>query len=101
MAAKLPFKVDLQTPGGKNVGIVADLLQELHMRVPETYAYLQAIGNGAALEAATTELGLEHNSDGTTGTALLDLFYAINAAVSSISISDVNKAYQGDLVNVP
>lgn len=100
MAAKLPIKVDLLTPGGKDVGIIFDLLRELHMRVPETFAYLQLIGNGAALEAATTELGLAHNSDGTTGTALLDLMYAVNAAITGISIADINRAYQGRLISI-
>jgi len=101
MAAKLPFKVDLLTPAGKDIGIIADLLRELHMRIPETYAYLQLIGDGTALEAATTELGLEHNADGTTGTALLDLFFAIDAAIAGISISNVNRAYQVKLVSLP
>lgn len=100
MAAKIPIKVDLATPGGRDIGIVMDLLRELHMRVPEAYAYLQLIGDGTALEAASTELGLVHNSDGTTGTALLDLLYAVNAAVSSITIADVNRAYQGKLVTI-
>lgn len=100
MAAKLPMKVDLATPGGRDVGIVMDLLRELHMRVPEVFAYLQLIGDGTALEAATTELGLAHNGDGTTGGALLDLMYAINAAVGGVSIADVNRAYQGKLVTI-
>jgi len=100
MAAKIPMKVDLATPGGRDVGIVMDLLRELHMRVPEVYAYLQLIGNGAALEAATTELGLANNSDGTTGTALLDLFFAIDAAIGGISVADINRAYNGKMVSV-